>query len=301
MNPSEAQGEKICEYSNNLSSPVEGENGLYLVSQNGDILTFKEGQLKAEFSFQGQTSSIAIDSEGKNFYLADQAHQAIILRSLNEQGEATVLDLVKEYEGQPLLGPHSLTISESLNCLFFTDSGPFGETSIENPKGSVFMIDLDDSIIRPLALNSLAFPSGLALSVDEKILYVCETCKNRVLRFVLTSQGIYYSSVFKTFSGRFGPLACTVSTSDLLYVARFEFGTLSDTGIIHVLTPGGQTKQIISLPNSPEITGLCFSSIRTSILYVTENSTQPQCLRVSVQQEEEQENQKLNINDDKQE
>lgn len=51
------------------------------------------------------------------------------------------------------------------------------------------MIDLDDSIIRPLALNSLAYPSGLALSVDEKNLYVCETCKNRVLRFVLTSQG----------------------------------------------------------------------------------------------------------------
>lgn len=49
------------------------------------------------------------------------------------------------------------------------------------------MIDLDDSIIRPLALNCLAYPSGLALSEDEKILYVCETCKNRVLRFVLTS------------------------------------------------------------------------------------------------------------------
>lgn len=49
------------------------------------------------------------------------------------------------------------------------------------------MIDLDDLIIRPLALSCLAFPSGLALSFDEKILYVCETCKNRVLRFVLTN------------------------------------------------------------------------------------------------------------------
>jgi len=99
------------------------------------------------------------------------------------------------------------------DSLIFTDSGPFGETSIENPmvkhkpldcqllflyyflfaqQGSVYMIDLEDKFIRPLALNCLAYPSGLALSTDEKILYVCETCKNRVLRFVLTPQGIFY-------------------------------------------------------------------------------------------------------------
>lgn len=70
------------------------------------------------------------------------------------------------------------------------------------------MIDLEDKFIRPLALNCLAYPTGLALSTDQKTLYihrrcdytyakgcffllkykrfVCETCKNRVLRFVLT-------------------------------------------------------------------------------------------------------------------
>jgi len=84
--------------------------------------------------------------------------------------------MVKEYEGQPLLGPNTLVISKSLNCLFFTDSGPFSETSIQNVKGSVYMIDLEDQIIRPLALNCLAYPSGLSLSNDEKFLFVCETC-----------------------------------------------------------------------------------------------------------------------------
>jgi sugar lactone lactonase YvrE len=49
------------------------------------------------------------------------------------------------------------------------------------------MIDLDENIIRPLALSCLAYPSGLALSTDEKILYVCETGRNRLLRFVLTN------------------------------------------------------------------------------------------------------------------
>jgi sugar lactone lactonase YvrE len=52
----------------------------------------------------------------------------------------------------------------------------FEEINFE--KGSVFMIDLEEMNIRPLALNCLAYPSGLALSVDQKILYVCETYRN---------------------------------------------------------------------------------------------------------------------------
>ncbi|KAL4495585.1 hypothetical protein ABPG72_014054 [Tetrahymena utriculariae] len=279
--------ERICEFSANLTSPFEVEGSLYIVSQNGEILSFKDNQLKNEFHFAGQPSSLVIDSSGKTFYLADMAHQSIFARIVNENGQEDIHELIKEYEGQPLLGPHSLAISEQLNSLIFTDSGPFGETSIENPKGSVFMIDLEDKFVRPLALNCLAYPSGLALSTDEKILYVCETCKNRVLRFVLTPQGIFYFSVFATFQGRFGPIACTVSPSDLLYVGRYEFSQLSDEGLISVInTQNGQVVENITLLGSPEISGLAFSTQKSNILYVTENSSQKSCIRVLIQTEE---------------
>jgi len=66
--------ERICEYSSNLSSPAEIDGALYLVSQNGDILNFNEGQLKTEFHSGGQPSAIVIDQEAKHFYLADIAH-----------------------------------------------------------------------------------------------------------------------------------------------------------------------------------------------------------------------------------
>jgi len=39
-----------------------------------------------------------------------------------------------------------------------------------------------------LAHRSLAYPSGLALSADLKRLFVCETAKNRLLRFMLDSE-----------------------------------------------------------------------------------------------------------------
>lgn len=48
------------------------------------------------------------------------------------------------------------------------------------------MIDLELSLVRPLAYNCLSYPSGLAMSNSEKILYVSETAKNRILRFVLS-------------------------------------------------------------------------------------------------------------------
>ena len=54
------------------------------------------------------------------------------------------------------------------------------------------MIDLEGQFIRPLALNCLAYPCGIALSSDERIIYVSETCKNRVLRFVFTTGGIFF-------------------------------------------------------------------------------------------------------------
>lgn len=131
-----------------------------------------------------------------------------------------------------LLGPHSLVMSTKQNkSLFFTDCGPFGETSLDNAKGSVFQLIMSDvgggqtggSGINPLTLRCLAQPTGLALSRNEDLLYVSETGKNRLLRFVQAPIGVYYYSVFHQFSGGFGPIDITVSDQDILYVARYQF------------------------------------------------------------------------------
>ena len=132
-----------------------------------------------------------MDQAGQNIFIADLAHQAIYCKTVDEKAE-TIFPLFEDFEGFTLLGPNNICISSRVNCLFFTDSGPFGETSIENPEGSVFWCDLEDRKVEPLALNCLAYPSGMALSGDENILYVTETCKNRVLRFIGTPDGDFF-------------------------------------------------------------------------------------------------------------
>eukprot|EP00825_Cyclidium_porcatum_P023741 TRINITY_DN2629_c0_g1_i2.p1 TRINITY_DN2629_c0_g1~~TRINITY_DN2629_c0_g1_i2.p1 ORF type:complete len:140 (+),score=24.52 TRINITY_DN2629_c0_g1_i2:269-688(+) len=111
------------------------------------------------------------------------AHQAIIQRTIDDKNNEQISDLVKDYEGQPLLGPHTIVISDSLNSLFFTDSGPFCETSIENPKvkithtqiyskylinklnsQEIFFFSSPSLIQSPLRLNQLAYKYHIPVS-----------------------------------------------------------------------------------------------------------------------------------------
>lgn len=68
-----------------------------------------------------------------------------------------------------------MVLSEKNNALYFTDSGPLGESSLEAPCGSLFAIDLSVSMLKPIVLGKLAHPSGIALSPNESVLYVAET------------------------------------------------------------------------------------------------------------------------------
>lgn len=174
-----------------------------------------------------------------------------------------------------------MILSEKNNSLFFTDSGPLGETSIESPLGSVFAIDLSVSMLKPIIDGKLAHPSGLAMSNDETQIYVAETGLNRILRIVCHSSGVYHTSVFHQFSGRFGPTALAMHQDGRLFVARFDFTESSKHGVISILNQDGQVEEEQQVLECPEITGLYFSKIQEDILYATE-STSNSLLKISV-------------------
>lgn len=190
---------------------------------------------------------------------------------------------IKDFDGNALKGPNSIILSEKNNALFFTDSGPMGETSLENPTGSVFAIDLGVSMLKPVIYNKLAYPCGLALSNDENVLYVAETYTNRILRIVIHSSGVYHTSVFHQFSGRLGPTALAMHHSGKLYCARYDFNECSKSGVISVLNENGELESELMVQDCPEITGLYFSKVQDDILYATE-STGNSLLKIQVNQ-----------------
>lgn len=169
--------------------------------------------------------------------------------------------MIKDFDGNALKGPNSMILSEKNNALFFTDSGPLGETSLESPCGSVFAIDLSVSMLKPVIYNKLAYPCGLAMSNDENILYVAETYMNRILRIVCHSSGVYHTNVFHQFSGRLGPTALAMHPNGNLYVARYDFSECSKNGVISVLNENGDVVNELQVAECPEITGLSFSKV----------------------------------------
>lgn len=184
-----------------------------------------------------------------------------------------ITPVIKDFDGAALKGPNSMVLSEKNNALFFTDSGPLGETSLESPQGSVFAIDLGVSMLKPIIHGKLAHPSGLALNAQENVLYVSETLKNRVLRVVIHSSGVYHTSVFHQFQGRLGPTALAVARDGNLYVARYDFTECSKNGIISILNETGELQEELVVHDCSEITGLFFSKMQEDILYATESST----------------------------
>ena len=52
-----------------------------------------------------------MDKAAKNLFVADLANQAIMARPLEEKEAEVPPELVKDFEGIPLLGPNSLACS----------------------------------------------------------------------------------------------------------------------------------------------------------------------------------------------
>jgi sugar lactone lactonase YvrE len=241
-----ANYERLFQSAVPLYCPTEDHEGnLYAVSTNGEVYQVTEGQMNVKFSTGGQPTSLVFDTEGSAF-IADMGYQAILSQTVTDN-KVDISPVIKEFDGNPLKGPNSMILSEVNNMLFFTDSGPMGETTIDNPGGSIFAIDLSVSMLKPVLVNKLAYPCGIALSPEEKVLYVAETYKNRILKTVIHSEGVFHTSVFYQFSGRFGPTALAIDPNGNLYVARFDFTDVSEEGIITILNPSGEIENHLSI------------------------------------------------------
>jgi sugar lactone lactonase YvrE len=257
-----------------ISSPCFDRDGrLVVVSASVGALFVEEAagsRLLRETALAGeQPSAVAFDGRG-HMFVTDLCASALV--ALQKDGTRQIL--VGEYEGRSFRGPSSLMF-DAAESLFFTDSGPLGETTLMNPKGSVYCISGPPSgqILRPLVLESLAHPCGIAQGPTEDVIFVCETMANRVLRLVQRPAGVYTVSVFHQFAGRLGPVAIAhdASRPGTLYVARFEFRGVSPTGVVAVLDAEGRVVREHVIPG-PEVTGVAVSP-DGSFLYVTEAST----------------------------
>jgi len=261
----------------NLSGPREdSKSNLYVCSQAGEIIKFNEkGDYSIILSLTGQPNCIAFDFHedgganenssqkinnkdeelSDNYYFTDIANSVIYCKKLNVEKPEV---LVRDYEGNPLMGPTSLSFNSEDNSILFCDGGFFESTSLSQPLGSVYHYDIDGKTTVPILEKCLAYPADIIFEGIIGTGYIAETFANRILRITENPQGIFHTSVFYVFNGRVGPTAITNDDQGNLYVSRFEYQNKDETvnGLISVLNKDGYLIGEIEVPKMSEITGM---------------------------------------------
>ena len=86
--------------------------------------------------FSSISKQVRLGNADSKMFLADLAHQAVFMKEItNDIKENTVInEMVREFRGEPLIGPKCLALTSNSEKLYFSDSGPFGESTLQEKK-----------------------------------------------------------------------------------------------------------------------------------------------------------------------
>ena len=164
-------------------------------------------------------------------------------------------------------------MGESGGGVYFTDSGDFEEDwRTGRPAGAVYYCSPTGELVE--IERGLCFPNGIALSPDEKRLYVNEHRQNRTLEYILEQD--HRSSqkkVLFTFDQsclleaeaafELGPDGLCVDEAGDLWVAHYGAGKLVQ------ISPEGERRNTFLLPRGRRPTNVAFQA-QEQTFYITE-------------------------------
>ena len=212
-----------------------------------------DGTVSRLFSTGQQPNGSRFHRDGRLFVAELKLKQILVAAT-----DGAVDVFVDACDGRPLLGPNDLVFDRD-GVLYFTD--PHG-SSAANPVGRVCRCTADGRAA--CIADGIAYPNGLALSPDERVLYVAEMGLNRLLRYDLAPDGsLGGPEVLAQLAGGVGPDGMALDVDGNLYVAQHGAGTVavvSPTGDLLAALPAGGSKP----------TNCAF---RGTSLYVTEDDS----------------------------
>ncbi len=188
------------------------------------------------------------------------------IRRVNPKtGEST--KLYTEYGGNRLSSPNDIVFDKQ-GGFYFTDSGKRHARFKDH--GGLYYAKPDGSSIIEIAYQ-LGHPNGIALSPDEKVLYVADTQTSRLIAFDLVGPGkIKDNGVFNLRGGRIVAGLPGYQWFDGMAVAaggNIAVATLV-TGLITVFAPTGEVLRTVDVGDY-YVTNLCFGGPGLRKVYVT--------------------------------
>jgi len=152
-------------------------------------------------------------------------------------------------------------VFDSKGNLYFTDQG---QTGMHDPTGRVYRLRPNGQL--DLLLANAPSPNGLALSPDEKVLYLAVTRGNAVWRMPLLEDGsVAKVGQFFTSYGPSGPDGLAVDQHGRVIVAN------PGLGYAWVLNPRAEPVIVLRSTEGMSLTNIAFGGAEHKTLYCTES------------------------------
>lgn len=147
--------------------------------------------------------------------------------------------------------------------LYFTDQG---QTGLHDPTGRVYRLRASGQL--DLLLSNVPSPNGVALSPDERVLYVAATRAPAVWRVPLQEDGgITKVSAFFTSYGPSGPDGLAVDEAGRLIVAN------PGLGYVWVLNGRAEPEMVLRSTVGASLTNIAYGGPHRRTLFCTESSS----------------------------
>jgi cyanophycinase len=257
---------------------------------NNRIMRLMPGAADAEVFLQpsGRANGLMFDSQGQ-----------LIACEGNERGgqggrRVTSIDVVTKkrtvladhYQGKRFNSPNDLCIDKK-GRIYFTDPyyGP-DRDQLELEEEAVYRVDpANGEVVRILGSEHIARPNGIALSKDQKTLFVVDNHPLKPVRklwaFELDEEGLLAATgtvreLHDFGAGRGGDGMC-IDQNDNLYVTAganrpYTNQNTDNLAGVYVFSPQGKLLRIIE-SSEDMITNCCFGGPELQTLYVTAGKT----------------------------
>jgi gluconolactonase len=198
----------------------------------------------------GNANGLHVDAQGRLLACEGGNHRLTVT-----QGDGTVKTLAQAFNGKQLNGPNDVVAKKDGN-LYFSDPKWAADPNNRQPFQGVFRVDAQGRLA--LVASDMTNPNGVALSADEKVLYVDDDQDNYVRRYALASDGTPSAPTRFVGTSR-TPDGMTTDDAGNLYVA-------TEPGV-EVFSPAGQRLGLISVPEAAS--NCAFGGEDRRTLYIT--------------------------------
>jgi gluconolactonase len=245
-----------------VEGPVPlGDDVLFTNNRTNQILRIgRDGAVSTWLENTGGANALALNPQGE------------VVATCNVDIGITVLGpgkaprvLTKGFDGKTFSRPNDLAISKT-GHIYFTDSAPAGAASPPLPS-SVYLLKAGGEITRVTA--DIGRPNGLALSPDERTLFVADTSGEYIIAFDIDTSGNagnkrQFAKLALPPQG-VGGAAPTSGTDGLAVDEQGRLYAATAVGV-QVFSPRGEALGTITLPRQPQ--NLAFGGPGRSSLYV---------------------------------